>query len=343
MAHKLCPMRRFRPAWLLVLLPVAAVLVWLRMQASAAHPNPAVLTTVITPAQAIVRDAAYPEGPLWLADGRIFYAEMGRDRISVWHSGIRTTFWQQSGCGPTSIAVYGLPASPDSGFVILCHLSRQVILVSPAGETRQILSEAENVKGVPLQRPNDSVADGKGGVYISGSGEFDPARQPAGVVYYLAPEIQQLRRVAEGIKYSNGLSLTSDGFLLVSAHLGRQVLRYPVHRDGSLGTPAVWVDFHTLPAVAVAERYALAGPDGQAIDACGNVLIAEYGHSRIVIYDAGGQLHHILTVPGKYVTNMDFSPDGRQLVITAPRENIIPPFAGDVYVVPYGGFGICAL
>ncbi|MEZ6021888.1 MAG: hypothetical protein R3C16_00310 [Hyphomonadaceae bacterium] len=72
------------------------------------------------PAQeANVLNGSYPEGALWQGE-RLYFAEMGADRISTYERGTRGVFFSQQGCGPTAIAPYG------EGFLVLCHIDRAV-------------------------------------------------------------------------------------------------------------------------------------------------------------------------------------------------------------------------
>src|SRR5260221_8803086 len=90
--------------------------------------------------------------------------------------------------------------------------------------------------GRPFVHPNDSSADDKGGVFLTASGEFSLAAPSTGAVLYLDRE-GGLHRRAEGIHYANGIAV--DGArrrLLVSEHLGRRVLAFPLQADGSLSS-----------------------------------------------------------------------------------------------------------
>ena len=90
----------------------------------------AALTVGTTRAEpSVVASGAYPEGLLWQA-GRLFFTQMGADRVSlIEKSGVRD-FWRGDGCGPTSLAVFG----PHS-YLVTCHLGREVAEISDAGAT----------------------------------------------------------------------------------------------------------------------------------------------------------------------------------------------------------------
>lgn len=266
-------------------------------------------------------DAFYPEGPIVL-DGRLYYAEMTADRVRVWDGTAIRTFWEQEGCGPTAIA----PVARQR-FLIACHIARRVALVSRDGKTvREIAIDARRK---PIGNANDVIADGKGGAYFSSSGQFRPGAAATGAVYHYSAR-GRVRRVAEGIRYANGVVLTPDGkHLVVSAHLGRYLLRYPIGRGGRLGKPEVLASLESLLWGAPVAG-PLAGPDGLAFDAKGNLFVAEYGAGRILVIGPDRRLAKVIAVPGRFVTNLAFADDGRTLYVTAPESNTDWPLKGKV-------------
>lgn len=241
----------------------------------------------------------------------------------VWQPGGNRAVWRQRGCGPTSLA----PA-PGGGLFVLCHLGHSIVRISAAGETLGAIDNGPD--GGELRHPNDSVADAAGGVYVSTSGDFDLAAPARGAVLYVAPD-GGLRRVADGLRYANGLAITPDGAaLLVSEHLARRILRFPIGPEGALGPPRVFVRLDDL-APPSADPDPLAGPDGLAVDRRGNVYIAEYGAGRVLIVDAGGALLDLVALPERYVTNLSFGADETTLFVTAPASNRVSPYRGRVY------------
>jgi sugar lactone lactonase YvrE len=262
-------------------------------------------------------EAQYPEGALW-HQGRLYYAEMGRDVVV--RSDLKTThvFWRKKGCGPVSIAPY------RGGFVVLCHLAHRLVRVSRAGKT--IASITRDTEGKPFLYPNAAAADDAGGVYFSSSGVFSLDEPATGAVLYLDAQ-GKLGRVTEGIHYANGVAVDAERKrLLVSAHLARQVLAFPILNPGQLGERRVFFDF---AAHGIAHKYRLAGPDGLELDAAGNVLVAEYGEGRIHKIAPDGALVGTFDGFAPYVTDTALLPDGRGAV-TASRINNAPPYPGEV-------------
>ena len=67
-------------------------------------------------------------------DGRIYFTEMGADRVTIIENGGTREFWHMPGCGPTQIVPFG-----PTGFVVDCHLGRAMVEVSAAGVTGRTL------------------------------------------------------------------------------------------------------------------------------------------------------------------------------------------------------------
>jgi sugar lactone lactonase YvrE len=262
-------------------------------------------------------DAQYPEGALW-HQGRLYYAEMRRDVVVRSDLKATSVFWRRKGCGPVSVAPY------SGGFLVLCHLAHKVVRVSRTGKT--IASIARDAEGAPFVYPNAAAADEAGGVYFSSSGVFSLSEPATGAVLYLDAQ-GKLTRVAEGIRYANGVAVdAARKRLLVSAHLARQVLAFPILSPGKLDERRVLFDFATQ---GITHKYPLAGPDGLEIDADGNVLVAEYGEGRVHRIAADGALAGTVDGFAPYVTDTALLPGGR-VAVTASRVNDMAPFPGEV-------------
>jgi len=252
--------------------------------------------------------ALYPEGPL-AADGGVYYAEMGRDSVLFSDNQRTRPIWASSGCGPTAVSNYG------SDFVVLCHRTGILAVISTEGETRRIISR--DSRGRPFPTPNASDSDRRGGVYFSSSGQFAPGAAATGAVLYL-DAAGTVRRVAEGIHYANGVTLSRDGSrLYVSEHLSRNILAYAVAADGSLRQPRIHLSLDSLVSPDPDRGWDV-GPDGLATDRKGNLYIAEYGAGRLLIVGPDRQLLKLIEVEGRYITAPALSPDEKTIYITAP-------------------------
>ena len=274
--------------------------------------------------------SAYPEGPV-VVGNLVYYAEMGTDRVMRWDGHANTPIWSRPGCGPTSVA-----RGAGNTLVVLCHIEWRVARITTSGETLEIIDR--DAKGQPFMDPNASINDAKGGVYLSSSGTFSPDAPAEGAVLYLDSS-GVLRRVAEGIHYSNGVAISGDGkVLFVSEHLSRNVLAYDVAEDGSLSRKRVFLRLDDVVGKDAKREWDV-GPDGLAMDAAGNLTIAEYGGGRVIIVDKTARLRAIIKFPEAFVTAPALIDGGRRIFVTAPVSLFDPTAFGSVYSVANPVYG----
>jgi sugar lactone lactonase YvrE len=268
---------------------------------------------------AVVASGAYPEGLLWHG-GRMYFTEMGADRVSIIENGPTTQFWREPRCGPTSIAPFG-----PSGFLVNCHLGHEVVEVSAQGATGRRFGHAAN--GVRIQNPNASVGDGQGGVFFSDSGIFDLRAPPTGRVYHLSP-LGVMTEVLGGLKYANGVNFDpATRTLYVSEHLARRVLSFTLDNRQRIAAARVLVEFAQVPA-AKSYSYPLAGPDGIALRP-GLLAVAEYGEGRVHLFDRDGRHINTVKVSMPFVDTVAWDGAGN-LYAGGAFQNTRPPYEGAV-------------
>jgi gluconolactonase len=274
--------------------------------------------------------SAYPEGPV-VAGNFVYYAEMGSDRVMRWDGHTNMAIWARPGCGPTSVARGG-----GDTLVILCDEEQVLVRITTAGKTVEVIRT--DSEGHPFLTPNASINDAKGGIYWTSSGLFSPTSPSQGAVLYL-DKSGGLRRLAEGIHYSNGVGLSPDGEILyVSEHLSRRVLAYDVGADGSLSHTRVFVKLDDLVPKNDNRGWEV-GADGLAVDHAGNLYIAEYGGGRLIIVDSGGRLKSIVPFPEQYTTAAVLTDGDRRIFVTAPVSFVDPKAYGEVYSVANPVYG----
>jgi len=264
--------------------------------------------------------ASYPEGPVWI-DDTLYWAEMTADRVMAWTGGTPEIAFHRPGCGPTAVARYR-----RTDRVVLCHL--EGVLVHLDGTGRPIGIIRRTPGGIALRNPNDASADGQGGVWFTDPGTFWAKAKPEGALFHLAPD-GRLTRHATGLFYGNGVHVDRAGArVLVSEHLARRVLAFPVIGDG-LG-PAVAVialDDLGLARPDLPE----AGPDGLEIGPDGLLWVAEYGAGRLFAWAPDGGLRHVVTGLPSLLTNIAFGPGGL-MAVTGADSNTRPPYPGLVRI-----------
>jgi len=268
---------------------------------------------------AVLASGSYPEGLLWHGD-RMYFTEMGADRVSVIENGGAREFWRLPGCGPTQIVPFG-----PSGFVVDCHLGRAMVEVSAEGITGRRFASAPS--GERLQDPNAAASDGQGGAYFSDAGVFDLGAPWTGRVYHLAPNGTMVE-VVGGLRYANGVNFDpATRTLYVSEHLARRVWAMTLDARHHVTERRVLIDFARHEA-SRHYTYPLAGPDGIALRP-GVMAVAEYGEGRVHLFARDGRHLNTLKVAMPFVDTVEWDGTGT-LYAGGSFQNLRPPFEGAV-------------
>lgn len=263
----------------------------------------------------------YPEGPIWLGT-ELHWAEMQSGAVMRLHDGTPEPFMEHRTCGPTALAPYG-----DQEVVVLCHLSGSLLRVSHAGTEIAEVTTAQD--GTRLRNPNDASADGQGGIWFTDPGRFSADAPAEGRLYYLSAD-GVLTLHAENLAYGNGVHVDRQKQrVLVSEHLARRVLSFPLLEDGTVGPPQVLVDLDNFDLPR--PRYPEAGPDGLELGPDGTLWIADYGTKRLLGWQEDRGLVAALEVDAPYITNIAFSLDGKA-VITGAYTNHEPRNRGGIWL-----------
>lgn len=136
--------------------------------------------------------------------------------------------------------------------------------------------------------PNDLVFDRHGGFYFT---DFKgSALDPAGGVYYVAPDMRTVTAVAQHLALANGIALSPDGKTLWVTEFGQNRLLRIQLKDPT-----------TIAELGVAVAYYFIGPapDSMRVDAEGNVYVALMGQGRVLILSPGGIPIGQILLPGR--------------------------------------------
>jgi gluconolactonase len=266
----------------------------------------------------------YPEGLAWIA-GKLYYAEMPRDRIMIWDGKENRQVWTQPGCGPTAVA-----PSPRATLYIFCHLGQRVVEAGFDGQT--LRQTGVDKDGAAIGNPNEAVVDAKGGIYFTVSGDFSPVAPATGKVMHIDAK-GTISKLAGSIHYANGLTLAEGGkTLLVGAHLDRQILAYDIGADGSLKARGVYLDLQPYMGATMRRDAWLIGPDVLAFDRAGNLYICEYGGGRVLVF-SGQKLLKSIALASRFVNSLAFSDKDNVLFAAGADSNSEPSLPGKVYEI----------
>ncbi len=180
---------------------------------------------------------------------------------------------------------------------------------------------ADRFEGQPLLRPNDLVADRRGGVYFTDPGP-NPApgetlpRKPA--VFYIQPG-GAVVKVTDDITRPNGIILSPDERVLYIADtLGPAVIAYDVQPDGSVRNRRA---FAALEGVTQTDTGVRSGADGLAVDEEGRLYVAT--QVGVQVFATDGQ--HLGTIPigiPNGPQNLTFAGPNKQTLFVVGRGSV---------------------
>jgi sugar lactone lactonase YvrE len=221
----------------------------------------------------------------------------------------------------------GLGWMPDGSLLVVSMLDLKILRKWPNGVMRL---HADLAKFCPIEGMlNDMLVDRQGRAYVG----FDPSYQkygfdyPEGRILSIAPD-GAVRLEAEGLRFPNGMVITSDQSTLVAAEtFNAQLTGYSISPDGALGRGEAWARLSPRKPVAALSGTPIppdpARPDGICIDDQDHVWIADMAGWCLRIAPGGAIVDAVAAPEGKgcYACALG-GPDGRTLLIctsTPPR------------------------
>jgi len=172
---------------------------------------------------------------------------------------------------------------------------------------------------------NEIVVDRRGFVFVNG-GSFDFSKP--GIVAVVTPA-GEVRQVADGIVFGNGMAVTEDGAtLIVAESQGCRLSAFDIGVDGGLLNRRVWADLGQGQH-----------PDGICLDAEGAVWYADVPNQQCVRVREGGEVLQTVELDRGAFACMLGGEDGRTLYILAAEwhgfENMFTPArAGHLLTTP---------
>lgn len=261
-------------------------------------------------AEIIASGLRFPEGPVWCADGTVVCTAVAAGTVHrVWPGEGRTELVATTGGGPNAAAPID-----DGGFLVTQNggidysatglyadpppyepVSPGIQRVLPDGGTADVLRSG-------FLAPNDLVVTSEGTLLFTDPPAYPPPPEAIGRVHALAPN-GELRTIADGFTYCNGIALEPDGTIVVVEGQG-------LMRVDSGGTKE-WIT----------RQVGGHGGDGFCVDVDGNFYVAATIDHGIRVIDSHGTELDFLPIPDPgglgVTTNCCFGgPDGRTLFAT---------------------------
>lgn len=234
-------------------------------------------------------------------DGRLWFADWGRQEIiAVDLDGKSEVMLRLSdGGGFAGVCFDWLP---DGRLLLLSGTTRSVRRLEPDGT---LVTHADLEHAFDVQQWNEIAVDRRGNAYLNNiafdfpGGEFRP-----GLAAVATPD-GEVRRVADGFGFPNGMVVTpDDATLIVAESYGHVLTAFDLAPDGGLANRRTWA--HLGDAAA---------PDGICLDAEGAVWYADVPHHHCVRVREGGEvLQTVDTGLGAFSCTLG-GPDARTLFV----------------------------
>ncbi len=264
-------------------------------EARAATPEPKAVI--------LAQGLAFPEGPAFDPQGRLWCTELGAGNLVLWQAGKLTRF--ATGGAPNGLAFdrQGRAWVPDSG-------QKAIRRFDPQTEGWETI--LEEVGGEALIGPNDLSFDARGNLLFT-CPNFG-SEEALGYVVCLKPDGSAFK-VAEGYYRPNGLDIVDGGKALVVADTFQHTLFKGAWDDAA----CAWTAVEAWAQVGGSE-----GPDGMAFGADGLLYQAIYGDGIIRVINAHGETTRRIELPGKNPTNAAIDPSGELgLVVTEAEKGLL--------------------
>ncbi|WP_269524642.1 SMP-30/gluconolactonase/LRE family protein [Coraliomargarita parva] len=256
----------------------------------------------------------FPEGPAFDAQGDLWAVELKGGGLIRWSGGSYERV--PTGGGPNGIVI------DDAGRVLFCDSAeRSIRRHDPsAGRTDTM---ATHVDGEILNKPNDLAFDAVGNLLFTCPG--DSRQEPTGYACVMAPS-GEVRKIAEGYYFPNGLVFNADGSQLIIAETYKQRLWVGDWDPAELSwtNPRVWAE----------GLVGAPGPDGMAWGKDGRLYVAVYGSGAVYVISEYGEILDRIELPGKNPTNCAFDPSGELGLVVTEAEQ------GRLLSIPGLGTGI---
>ncbi|QPF81956.1 SMP-30/gluconolactonase/LRE family protein [Bradyrhizobium genosp. L] len=220
----------------------------------------------------------YFEGPRW-HDGRLWFVDcMARTLLSIGPAGDL-----QQHAAVTDDTPCGLGVLPDGDIVVLTMFRKRLLRFADGK-----LSLYADLSQLATGTIDDVIIDGQGRAYVGDLG-FDlpppEGRGAVGRIILVEPDGRG-RVVADGLRFPNGIAVSSDHRRLVVAEMdGADLADYDIAPDGSL---------------SLRGRFGrISEPDGICLDRDGAVWVASFTEDAFIRTGRDGKELARISVPGR--------------------------------------------
>ena len=268
-------------------------------------------------------DVSNPEGPVSLPDGGWLITEMNRGIIShISADGKEKRAIAKTG-RPNGLALDG-----DGNLWVAESKYPALLKLSMSGEITTI---SRGLPEIPFLWPNDLCFGPDGAIYMTDLGillnEMEVIDPPEaaynlpidGRVFRIDPETGDCDLLDRGLRFANGIAFGPDGgYLYVNETLTGNIFCYKF-LDGQVVGERQF--FGNVMTKACTEFGRLAGPDGMAFDADGNIYVGVLQQGDIAALGPDGSVVDRYPLPGNFPTNLAFDLPGRNRILITEGSN----------------------
>jgi len=250
--------------------------------------------------QKLAEGFKFTEGPAADKEGNVFFTDQPNNRIMKWSVDEElSTFLDSAG------RANGLYFDHQGNLLACADMHNQLWKITPQKEIEVLVEYYDRNL---LNGPNDLWVDPKGGIYFTDPLYKRPywnrepeSEQPGEYVYYITPDLSELKTVAVDVVKPNGIIGTPDGKKLYVADIGdKKTYVYDIDEDGSLSNRELFTEM---------------GSDGMTIDNKGNIYLTGKG---VTVFNKKGKKLGNIHVDARWTANVTFGgKDQQTLFITA--------------------------
>ncbi len=248
----------------------------------------------------VAADYKFTEGPAVDKNGDVYFTDQPNNRIIKWTALDNSVSVYMEDAGRAN----GLYFDHDGSLLACADEKFELWRIDKAKIPKVLIDEFQGKK---LNGPNDLWVDAKGGIYFTDPYYQRPywERKEKEIekerVYYLTPDMNELRIVADDLVQPNGIVGTPDGKMIYIADIGdKKTYRFTILENGDLSNKTLFTEV---------------GSDGMTIDNKGNVYLTGNG---VTVFNKKGEEILQIPVPQKWTANVTFGgPDQSILFITA--------------------------
>lgn len=246
----------------------------------------------------------FGESPRW-HDGQLWFSDWGASQVIALRA---------DGSHDVVVTLPSFPMCidflPDGRLLVVDSARQRLLRREPDGS----LAAQGDLSAVSRKPWNDIVVDDQGNAYVNTIGfDFPGGEFAPGQIALVTPDAE-VREVADGLAFPNGMAISPDGTtLIVAESYASRLTAYSIRRDGSLHARREW-------AAAPGDH-----PDGICLDAEGAAWYADVATGRCVRVREGGEVLATVTLDrGAYSCSLSRGASPRLFVVGQARDGSRP-------------------